>query len=480
MDKNLSKLLDGAQVVAVICNQWGDTGKGKFSDLLTHSWADIVARGTGGNNAGHTVVVGEKVYKFHLLPSGIIHDAAGKISLLGNGMVIDPAVLVSELDHLDSLDLSYKNLLISKDAHVIMPYHVTRDQARHQNQQGGKGIGSTGRGIGPCYTDKVARHGIRMGDLPDEALLTERINKALKHYPEQEVSAAEIISELRPAIERLKPYIADTVGLIHQYKREGKKILLEGAQGLLLSVEYGSYPYVTSSDCSLNGTAAGVGLPASAVDLSLGVVKFPFMTRVGAGPFPTEFAGEKGEAYCRDESNVKEAELKAADISFSKEDGKIKYDHQDPKIISMINSDDEITSAIGLRLASAEYGTTTGRPRRVGWTDASAVKYSVGINGPKLVLTKADSLSGAKSFKLSFGYEVDGKEVPNFDHNEEFLRKAKPIYREYEGFDNLDGVTQYDQLPDSLKQAITDLEQFSGGEVVAVSIGPDRNETIFR
>ena len=286
----LDKLLKNVQTIAVICNQWGDTGKGKFSDYFASQWADVTARGTGGNNAGHTVVVNGKEKIFHLIPAGVTNDSLGKTTILGNGMVIDLAVLSSELDDLDKEGVSYNNLLISRDANVIMPYHINRDKAKHQSQKKG-GIGSTGRGIGPCYTDKVARRGIMINDLFNRDRLVKKINKVREFYLEQKIDTENIIEQLKPYAERIEPFVRDTVAEMHNFMRGGKKILLEGAQGLLLSIEHGTYPYVTSSDCSLNGTASGVGLSAKNIDLSLGIVKFPFMTRVGAGPFPTELGG---------------------------------------------------------------------------------------------------------------------------------------------------------------------------------------------
>jgi len=475
------KLLKNVQVVAVVCNQWGDTGKGKFSDLLSSSWADVIARGTGGNNAGHTVVVGGKERIFHLLPAGITQDKKGKISILGNGMVIDLKILVDELKELEAEKLSYNNLMISKDAHVVMPYHIIRDQAKHQSQKKG-GIGSTGRGIGPCYEDKIARRGIRIEDLLNKKSLIKKINKAAEYYPEQKIKPEKIITELRPYIRKIKPFIKDTFNEVPKLLKQGKKILLEGAQGLLLSVEYGTYPYVTSSDCSVNGTAAGIGISAHDIDLVLGIIKFPFMTRVGAGPFPTEIGGLDSEKYCGEDGHIKEDELRAYKIPYTKEAGKIKYDWQDSKIVKMLNSNNPLMQSVGMRLSAGEYGATTGRPRRVGWTDAVAGHFARNINGPKIILTKVDSLAGAKSFKIAYGYKDDskngGKKTERFNRDLDFLRNVKPVYKKYKGYKNLEGIKQYKKLPLSLRQAIKDFEKFTNGEVVAVSIGPNRDETI--
>ncbi len=474
----LDKLLGNAQTVAVVCNQWGDTGKGKFSDLLASQWADVTARGTGGNNAGHTVIVNGKEKIFHIIPAGITNDSQGKVTILGNGMVLDLAVLSSELDDLDREGHTYNHLMISGDAHVIMPYHIVRDRARHLSQKKG-GIGSTGCGIGPCYTDKIARRGVMVGDLFDMDRLVKKIKSVEDFYPEQEIDVDEIMGQIRPYAERIKPFVKDTVIEMHQFMREGKKILLEGAQGLLLSIEHGTYPYVTSSDCSINGTAGGVGLSARDIDHPLGIVKFPFMTRVGAGPFPTELGGTNSEKYCA-EDHTKLDELNEHGINYKSENGRVSYDCRDPKIIEMINSEDPFIQGIGIRLAAGEYGATTGRPRRIGWIDAIAVKYAVGINGPLLVLTKPDSLFGIDEFKICFGYREVTEIKKNFSRKESTLKSITPVYKTYKGYGDISSVKNYEDLPESLRDAIHDLETFSGGRVVMVSVGPDREETIVR
>jgi len=294
---SLKKLTKDVKTIAIVCNQWGDTGKGKFSDYFASEWADVIARGTGGNNAGHTVVVNGKERIFHLLPAGIVYDGAGKINILGNGMVIDLEALVKEIAQLKGDNMTCDNLMISEDAHVIMPYHVKRDLNVNASLKSG-GIGSTGRGIGPTYADKIARRGIMIKDLFSEDVLFKKVKKAIDFYQDAPVSISDVIEELKPLAKQIKPHVRDTIKEMHGFLKQGKKVLLEGAQGLLLSIEYGTYPYVTSSDCSINGTAAGVGISAGAVDLTLGVVKFPYMTRVGGGPFPTELGGPDSERYC--------------------------------------------------------------------------------------------------------------------------------------------------------------------------------------
>jgi adenylosuccinate synthase len=477
---NFQRRLSTSQVIAIICNQWGDTGKGKISDYLA-DWADVYARGTGGPNAGHTVVVKgiEKIY--HQIPAGIVNDSEGKPTILGNGMVINLKSLTKELDDLKEDGLTYNNLMISRHAHVIMPYHIGRDKAKNQSMQKG-GIGSTGRGIGPAYADKTSRRGIMIYELFDKDVLTKKIEKIKEFYPNQEINTEEIIQELQPYMERIKPFVKDTVTEIHKFLEQGKKILIEGAQGAGLSIDHGTYPYVTSSDCTINGTAGGIGISAKDVDLIIGIVKFPMMTRVGGGPFPTEFGGRRCEDYCAEEGHRKADELKEYNIPHEIINGKIKYNMQDPKIIEMMNSKDPFIQNVGVRLAASEYGATTGRPRRVGWTDAIFGKYSRRINGSSLiVLTKADCLAGAEEFKLCFGYQdQSGKIHEDFSKEEDFLRKVTPGYKTYKGYGDISHIREFHKLPDSLKEAIRDFEDFTDGEVIAVSVGADREETIFR
>lgn len=264
---------------------------------------------------------------------------------------------------------------------------------------------------------------------------------------------------------------------MHEFYHQGRRILLEGAQGLLLSIEHGIHPYVTSSDCSLNGTATGVGLSARAVDLPLGIVKFPFMTRVGGGPFPTELGGSQSEEYCAKESTKKD-ELAKNGINFEQVNNKIKYDARNPKIKEMINSGNPLTQSIGLRLAAGEYGATTGRPRRIGWTDAVAARYAVNINGPLMILTKTDCLSEADEFKICFGYNTEGKTIETFPRDEKMLRDIQPLYRTYKRYGDISQLEKYEDSPESLKQSINEFEKFTGGKVVILSVGSDREQTI--
>ena len=486
----IDKLLDGVRTLAVICNQWGDTGKGKFADYFAESWADVIARGTGGNNAGHTVVVKDKEKIFHLLPTGIAHDSAGKITILGNGMVIDPHALVAELDELDREHATYNHLMISRDAHVIMPWHIATDRAKYQSQSDG-GIGSTGRGIGPCYEDKIGRRGVTMGNLLNRDVLAEKIKRAKETHPEQQIDVEKVISDLTPTIERIKPFVRDTVNEMHDFIRAGKRVLLEGAQGLLLSIEHGTDRYVTSSDCSLNGTASGVGISAKAVDLSLGIVKFPFMTRVGAGPFPTEFAGRTQEDYCAEglkhdifyeTKRYLGMPLNLTEVRTAQQEREVKTyitQHRD-RIVDLFNKGSEFEKGVAIRLAAGEYGATTGRPRRIGWTDAVAARYAVGINGPKLILTKVDALAGMSEFNITCQYERGDHVTSRFSRENESLRQAQPVNITYNGYGEIRDTRDYDNLPTSLRRAISDFEHLTGGEVVIVSVGPDRDETIVR
>lgn len=470
----LDKLLDGVRSVAVVCNQWGDTGKGKFSDYFSE-WADIIARGTGGNNAGHTVVVNNEKRVFHLLPAGITYDSEGKTNILGNGMVLDLKVLNEELDALDKAGMTYNNLMISEDAHVILPSHVDIDRRKNKSMTNG-GIGSTGRGIGPCYSDKISRTGIMIRDIYNTELLSAKLDKMIGKDKKDEKE--NMIESLRPYAERIRPFVRDTIQKMQDFYSEDKRILLEGAQGLLLSVEFGTYPYVTSSDPSLNGTASGVGLPATAVDLPLGIAKFPIMTRVGGGPFPTEFGGVESERYCNEDTGDAhkiKSELEQHGIPYTEYDAGVKYDRQDPAIMGLINSDDPVEAGIGYRLAAGEYGATTQRPRRVGRTDLAALKYAVGINGPNVILTKTDTARGAEFIELGTGY----RQRDNFSRHLEELRNLDPLYKRFKGFNaDISEAESFIDLPVNLQKAITFTESHSRCNVKAISVGPDRNETI--
>ena len=479
----LEKLVRRKQIISVVCNQWGDTGKGKIVELLAAFWADITGRGTGGNNAGHTTVVGNQKRIYHLIPSGIVNDRMGKINILGNGMVIDLAVLCQELDELDTAGMPYNNLMISEDAFVTLPFHVKKDKSTTGTQKAG-GVGSTGRGIGPCYADKVSsRAGIMIRDLFNEDVIAARLKKLGEYHSLLQADKDEVMAYIKKYRERVKPFVRDTISEMQDFIRAGKRILLEGAQGLLLSSEFGTYPYETGSDCSANGTATGVGINARQIDMVLGIAKFPIMTRVGGGPFPTEFGGKKSEDYCAETNedgtptHPLTTELNEFGIPFEKTSNGIKYDHNHPAILSLINLEDDFKKGIGLRLAAEEYGATTGRPRRIGRTDLMALKYAVGINGGDLVLTKSDVMQGAGNFDLCIGYE----NLLNFKRDSVALRAAKPLYRRFEGFtENISQAGSFDELPDGLKDSIGYLEGFTLGKSRVISVGPERSQTIIR
>ncbi len=477
---SLDGLLKGVQTMAVICNQWGDTGKGKFSDYFAAHWADVIARGTGGNNAGHTVVKAGREKIYQSLPAGIAYDHLGKINVLGNGMVLDLQLLSHELDDLEKDGLTYDNLLISEDAHVIMPYHIARDRTIDQSQEGG-GIGTTGKGIGPCYADKIARRGVRVADLFDTDVLADKVKKAATFYREQDLNVEDTVYRLTSLAQRIRPLVTDTAARMQEFLKGGKKILLEGAQGLLLSVEHGTYPYVTSSDSSLNGTATGVGLCARVVDLPLGIVKFPFMTRVGGGPFPTELGAQLSEDHCARDQVTKLSELEEYGVPYVREGHHVRYDTGHQRIRQLMNSSDPWEQGVGIRLAACEYGAVTGRPRRIGWTDAVAARYASKVNfTAKIILTKADALAGAQQFRVCYGYLKGSTMVSTFRKDARFLRSVRPSYRQYQGYPDIGSLREEDQLPQSLRNAIHDFERFTETSVVIISVGREPEQTILR
>ncbi len=499
----LINLIGGNKVVAVVCGQWGDTGKGKIVDAFAE-WADVFARGTGGNNAGHTVVENGVEWISHILPVGIRYDSKGKITVLGNGMVIDMNQLIKELNGLDKLGLTYNNLMISKDASVIAPWHISRDKSKNQSLKSG-GIGSTGRGIGPCYGDKILRKGIKVSDLFKPEKLREKIELAKTRYPEQEIDTNEMMVELTKYNDKIVDYVKNTIPIMHKFVKEGKNILLEGAQGLLLSIEFGTDTYCTSSDCSVNSTAAGVGLKG--VDIAFQTLKWPAMTRVGGGPFPTEIGGIDAENYCSEglehdiffevnkwlgmdldlqrirelqekqrSGNINEIDMTELD-RFAKNVKNYINENKD-LVLGLVNSQDSMKQNVGVRLASFEYGATTKRPRRIGWVDAVAGRYAVGCNTKYIILTKVDCLAGANEFKICYGYDVDGKVLEDFDRDSDVLRKVKPVMKSYPSYDVVSG--DFINLPTGLKQGIYDFEEFTGGRVVALSTGPEKEDMIIR
>jgi adenylosuccinate synthase len=421
-------------VKIVVGAQWGDEGKGKIVDLLSDSM-DIVARYQGGANAGHTIVIEGKKFVLHLIPSGILQSDVKCV--IGNGVVIDPVALMEEIAMLESFGISMQDrLFISHKAHLIMPYHKMLDKARES--QASAAIGTTGRGIGPAYIDKFSRSGIRIVDLLDRTVFEEKLranieekNTVLKKiYDQEELDINSIIGEYLDFDVKIDPYIKDTTLLLNQAIAEGKSVLMEGAQGALLDVDHGTYPFVTSSNPTSGGACTGLGVPPTKIDSVIGVVK-AYTTRVGNGPFPTELHDEMGEQ---------------------------------------------------LRRVGAEFGATTGRPRRCGWLDGVALQYSVMINGiDTIALTKLDVLDNVDSIGICTGYEVDGKMLRSFPANVEDLAKVKPQYEFFEGWNSsLAGIKNYDDLPKQAQDYISAIEKIAGAKVGIVSLSPDRADTIIR
>ncbi|GHG74155.1 adenylosuccinate synthase [Comamonas sp. JC664] len=425
--------------VVVIGAQWGDEGKGKVVDLLTEH-AQVVVRFQGGNNAGHTLVVGGQKTVLHLIPSGILHP--GKTCVIGNGVVVDPAVLVGEIDALKVRGFLKDDaqLLISDNAHVIFPWHKLLDSFR-EKARGGSAIGTTGRGIGPAYEDKVARRGIRVRDLLNADRLRARIEARLPQAldelkdlcaqagdPVPQLEVPQILAEFSALGERLKPFVHDASLYLAGQVRRGARILFEGAQGTLLDVDHGTYPFVTSSNCVAGNAAVGSGLGPTAIDKVMGISK-AYTTRVGGGPFPTELNDATGDQ---------------------------------------------------LRKVGDEFGATTGRPRRCGWLDGVVLRYASRVNGLwGMALTKLDVLSGLKTLQICTAYELDGQKVTELPGDYEDLARVKPIYETLQGWDEkIAGVRTFDELPENAKRYVRRVEEVSGVPVVCVSVGADRGETV--
>ena len=419
--------------VVVVGSQWGDEGKGKIVDWLSEK-ADIVVRFQGGHNAGHTLVIEGTEYKLSLLPSGIVRP--GKTSVIGNGVVIDPTALVAEMDTLISqgVTISHDNLMISYSAPVILLVHSMVDNAREALRGEGK-IGTTGRGIGPAYEDKVARRGIRMADLLDREALREKVGAIADHHNVwldaagvDRVNADDMVDSLMAHRERLEPFLGDVWASLHQARRSGSKVLFEGAQGIMLDIDHGTYPFVTSSNTVPGQAAAGSGVGPGSVGFVLGITK-AYTTRVGSGPFPTEEAGPEGEK-------------------------------------------------MGVR--GHEFGTVTGRKRRCGWFDAVMVRQAgriAGIDG--MALTKLDVLDGFDTLKICTGYRLDGHEVDRFPAASADQARVEPVYEEIEGWDEkTEGARSWADLPPKAIKYIKRLEELTGIPVATVSTSPERDDTI--
>ncbi|WP_037306069.1 adenylosuccinate synthase [Amycolatopsis orientalis] len=421
--------------IVLIGAQWGDEGKGKATDLLGDRVQWIV-RYQGGNNAGHTVVLPDgQNFALHLIPSGIL--TPGVTNVIGNGVVIDPAVLLDELAGLEERDVDTSKLLISADAHLIMPYHVAIDKVT-ERYLGSRKIGTTGRGIGPCYQDKIARVGVRVQDLLDEKIFRQKVESALefknqvlvKVYNRKALDADQVADEVLAAGEKFAHRIADTRLQLNQALERGETVLLEGSQGTLLDVDHGTYPFVTSSNPTSGGASAGSGIGPGKITTVLGILK-AYTTRVGSGPFPTELDDESGEY---------------------------------------------------LRKQGGEFGVTTGRSRRTGWFDAVIARYAVRVNGiTDYFLTKLDVLSGLEKVPVCVGYEVDGFRTYDMPMTQTDVHHALPIYEELPGwFEDISGCRTFEELPANARAYVERLEELSGARISAIGVGPGREQTIVR
>ena len=418
--------------IVLIGAQWGDEGKGKATDLLADR-IDYVVKFNGGNNAGHTVVVGDEKYALHLLPSGIL--TPGVTPVIANGVVIDLEVLFAEIDALSARGIDVSRLKVSANAHVITLYHRTLDKVT-ERFLGKRQIGTTGRGIGPTYADKINRVGIRIQDIFDEGILRQKVESALevknhllvKIYNRRAIHADEVVSELLSYADRLRPLVADTALDLNQALDAGKTVLFEGGQATMLDVDHGTYPFVTSSNATAGGASTGSGIGPNRVDRVIAVVK-AYTTRVGSGPFPTELFDESGEF---------------------------------------------------LRKTGFEFGTTTGRPRRCGWYDAPIARYTSRINGvTDFVLTKLDVLTGLAEIPVCVAYDVDGTRFDEMPVNQSDFHHAKPIYEMFPGWtEDITGVRSFDDLPANAQAYVRALESMSGARFSAIGVGPARDAIV--
>lgn len=418
----------------VLGAQWGDEGKGKMTDYLAEK-AHVVVRFQGGNNAGHTVEVGDKQYKLHLIPSGILYE--NKLNIIGNGVVVDPEALLEEINYLEELGVKITpdKLVISDRAHVIMPYHKVLD-ALKEKARGNNSIGTTGKGIGPCYTDKFERCGIRICDLLNKVVFKEKLteNIALKNqyitkvYEGEPLEFKDIYEKYLEYAAKIRPFVKDVSVVLNHQMEEDKNILFEGAQGMLLDIDYGTYPFVTSSNTTAGGVSSGAGIGPNKINDVVGIAK-AYTTRVGKGPFPTELSDDIGQ---------------------------------------------------WIRENGHEYGVTTGRARRCGWLDLVILKTAARVSGlTSFVVTKMDTLAGLSKIKVCVGYEFNGEVIDYFPASLDDLAQCKPVYEEMEGWgDDIKGAKTYEELPPSAKKYLKRIEEFTGVKISIVSIGPRRDETI--
>lgn len=423
--------------LAIIGAQWGDEGKGKIVDLIAPHF-DIVARYQGGHNAGHTVIIrrnGEdQKFVLHLIPSGITHP--GKTCVIGNGVVVHPGALLTEIDELRAkgIEVNAANLLISNRAHLILPHHIALDRAIEASR-GNSAVGTTMRGIGPAYEEKMARRGIRAGDLTDAAGLVEKLahnakqaNRLLAMFGSDLIDEKQLIADGLRWSELLAPHVTDTTYFLNQATRQGKSLLLEGAQATMLDIDHGTYPFVTSSNSSVGGACTGAGIPPSAINATIGVIK-AYTTRVGGGPFPTELNDALGEA---------------------------------------------------IRAKGGEYGASTGRPRRTGWFDAVVARYAVMVNGlDALALTKLDVLDDLDELKICVAYNINGQVTDQVPYDADQMNAAEPVYETMPGWlSKTVGISNFNDLPERAKQYLTRLSEVSGAPFAFISTGAERNETI--
>ncbi|QQE74433.1 adenylosuccinate synthase [Brevibacillus composti] len=418
--------------VVVVGTQWGDEGKGKITDYLAES-AEVVARYQGGNNAGHTIIFGGNKYKLHLIPSGIFYT--DKICVIGNGMVIDPKALVTELDYIHGFGFSTKNLKISDRAHVILPYHIKLDSVEEESRGPNK-IGTTRKGIGPAYMDKAARIGIRIADLLDKEEFARKLERNLaeknmlleKMYNTSGFDLNEVLEEYLGYAEIIRPYVADTSVVLNDAIDQGNRVLFEGAQGVLLDIDQGTYPYVTSSNPIAGGVTIGSGVGPTKINQVIGVAK-SYTTRVGDGPFLTELTDATG-------------------------------DH--------------------IREVGFEYGTTTGRPRRVGWFDSVVVRHARRVSGiTGLAITKLDTLTGIEKLRICTAYKYNGEIIESFPANLNQLAKCEPVYEELPGWtEDITGVRSLHELPENARHYIERITQLTGIPLSIFSVGPDREQTV--
>lgn len=422
--------------ITVIGAQWGDEGKGKIVDLLSGE-VDLVVRFQGGNNAGHTVIVDGEKYILHVIPSGILHP--GKVCVIGNGVVLDPKTFLEEVDALAAkgIDVSPDRLKISPKAHLIMPYHCVVDAAREGHSAEAK-IGTTGRGIGPCYEDKKARVGIRAGDLAEPGLVLRKVTEALREknvlfaslYGVPTMDPQEVQGRLISLAPRILPYLADTSAVLSDAAKEGRKALFEGAQGVMLDIDHGTYPYVTSSNTIADNASVGSGVPSNSIDTRVAIVK-AYSTRVGAGPFPTELDGALG---------------------------------------------------MHLQQKGGEFGATTGRARRCGWLDAVVLRETARLCAPTTIaLTKIDVLGGLDEIQICVAYRFQGQEVLYPPQTPNALARVTPIYEKLPGWqEDISSCSSWDALPENTRRYIERVEELMGVKAGFISVGPDRNQTIRR